>query len=328
MDAPNPLIWLRALFLTLTLAVSTTAGLAQEARLALVIGNAQYQSLPQLKNPQYDAETISETLASLGFTVLLATNVNQKELKTALRAFELRSQKSDVTAVYFSGHGAAINGQNVLFGVDFNPAEIASDNTLTSVKDIQAAQSTNSKINMIFFDACREPITIESANRSIRFDPLAPRIPPIGTIISFASTTGAAAFDGTGGHSLFTGALLDNLRTENTDIEVVLRAVRRDVIVNSDGTQIPQTASGLVSNFYINPTEDAYLNDAINTGAIQSSLQQSGFRRKPILSEISHGFQAPVDVPKSQKIRAELIAEICERLADPLPAACLKDGQP
>jgi hypothetical protein len=46
-----------------------TASLA-ERRVALVIGNGQYQYVPRLANPTNDARLIAETLAAVGFTLV------------------------------------------------------------------------------------------------------------------------------------------------------------------------------------------------------------------------------------------------------------------
>ena len=62
------------------------AGLAEEPRLALVIGNARYERVP-LRNPVNDANDIAKALESLDFEVILTTNANQEEMETAIRTF-------------------------------------------------------------------------------------------------------------------------------------------------------------------------------------------------------------------------------------------------
>ena len=48
-----------------------------QKRVALVIGNADYESAP-LRNPVNDARLVAETLEHLGFDVLLDTNVETR----------------------------------------------------------------------------------------------------------------------------------------------------------------------------------------------------------------------------------------------------------
>src|SRR5438270_7382088 len=57
-----------------------------ERRIALVVGNSAYATAP-LKNPVHDARDMAQTLRDLGFDVLYKENINQNEMKRAIRAF-------------------------------------------------------------------------------------------------------------------------------------------------------------------------------------------------------------------------------------------------
>src|SRR5690349_10203835 len=61
---------------------------AAAKRVALVIGNDQYNNIPQLKKAVNDARTMNDTLKKLGFTVLVAENQNRKGLSETLLAFD------------------------------------------------------------------------------------------------------------------------------------------------------------------------------------------------------------------------------------------------
>jgi len=58
----------------------------KEKRLALVIGNANYDK-GALKNPVNDARLIAKTLDSLGFEVILATDLDKGEFMNHLVKF-------------------------------------------------------------------------------------------------------------------------------------------------------------------------------------------------------------------------------------------------
>lgn len=64
-------------------------------RIALVIGNANYRSLP-LKNPLNDASDISAALKQSGFEVLDLRNATLQEMTKGVREFGDRLLKSDV----------------------------------------------------------------------------------------------------------------------------------------------------------------------------------------------------------------------------------------
>jgi uncharacterized caspase-like protein len=80
----------------------------KEKRLALVIGNANYDK-GALKNPVNDARLIAKTLDSLDFEVLEYYNLKtQRELKNAIRKFGIKRDSADVGFVYYAGHGVQI----------------------------------------------------------------------------------------------------------------------------------------------------------------------------------------------------------------------------
>ncbi|MBX9720904.1 MAG: caspase family protein [Candidatus Obscuribacterales bacterium] len=68
------------------LTLATAAPDQSEQKLALVIGNADYQSSP-LKNPVNDARAMSAKLEQLGFEIIKYENLKQKQLGMVLRTF-------------------------------------------------------------------------------------------------------------------------------------------------------------------------------------------------------------------------------------------------
>ena len=86
----------------------------QEKRLALVIGNANYDK-GALKNPVNDALLMKETLEKLNFEVILDTNLRtKKELLNSIYIFGEKRKNYDVAFVYYAGHGVQIDGENYL----------------------------------------------------------------------------------------------------------------------------------------------------------------------------------------------------------------------
>lgn len=316
--------FLRTLFLALLTfalwAAQASITAAQETRIALVIGNSDYIHLPHLRNPEGDAKTLSTALSNLGFTVYLANNLNHAELLTALAIYAEKSKQSDVSLIYYAGHSAALAQQNLIFPVDFDPKNQQQLGALVRLSDLTSLMQTGSRTNLILFDACQESITFQTELGEIPLRSLSPPAPPVGTLISYASSPGHAAHDGLGHHSLFTGALLDNLAQPDIDIEQTLRHVRRDVTRNSQGTQVPQTSSSLVTDFYFYPTRP------VKTGkSLQSALLHSGFGGKPILKNIASGVQTPINEPETPVVDTErtiLRDVLCANLSPPLPAIC------
>ena len=85
-----------------------------EKRLALVIGNANYDK-GELKNPVNDARLIASTLDSLDFDVILKENLaTEREMTLAIREFGNKRSEYDVAFVYYAGHGIQIDDENFL----------------------------------------------------------------------------------------------------------------------------------------------------------------------------------------------------------------------
>ena len=87
----------------------------EEKRIALVIGNSNYEK-GELNNPVNDAKLIANTLDSLDFEVLEAYNVSTKrELTKVIREFGVKRDSADIGFVYYAGHGVQINNENFYF---------------------------------------------------------------------------------------------------------------------------------------------------------------------------------------------------------------------
>jgi hypothetical protein len=52
------------------LAILSASPAAAEKRIALVVGNSAYQSVPRLVNPTNDAVLVADTLGKLGFSLV------------------------------------------------------------------------------------------------------------------------------------------------------------------------------------------------------------------------------------------------------------------
>jgi uncharacterized caspase-like protein len=93
---------------------------AAEARLALVIGNAEYGETP-LATAANDAGLIAQTLSTAGFDVTGAANLDQDSLRRAFRDLIAKVKAAGphtMTFVYLSGYGLQFAGENYLVPID------------------------------------------------------------------------------------------------------------------------------------------------------------------------------------------------------------------
>ena len=71
-------------------------------RLALVIGNSQYQNVAKLPNPANDASDIAAELEKLGFEVMAGTDLTREQFAIVISDFRsmVRAEKADDVLVY------------------------------------------------------------------------------------------------------------------------------------------------------------------------------------------------------------------------------------
>ena len=89
-----------------------------ESRLALVIGQSAYKSVPALPNPINDAKAVTQMLTDSGFEVSTASNLSQSELRQQVSAFagKVAAKGADTVAlVFYAGHGLQIDGETIWF---------------------------------------------------------------------------------------------------------------------------------------------------------------------------------------------------------------------
>jgi uncharacterized caspase-like protein len=244
-------------------------------RVALVIGNSAYKNVETLTNPAYDAADIAAKLKSLKFDVLLATNATQAEMKSLLSEFSGRVARDRVALVFFAGHGVTINRESFLLPVDV-PGLIEADekgelrpeavnSQLVSMADVLAPLE-KSRLGIVFLDACRTNEFVPGKGLTLRVASLTPsrkvqimrgtgsvEIKPssysAGVFRAYATQLDNVASDGVGRNSPFTRALLKHIGTKGLSIQELMIRVRRSVMEETKGEQIPWEEAALNEPF-------------------------------------------------------------------------------
>jgi hypothetical protein len=127
-----------------------------EKRVALVMGNSRYEMSP-LRNPVNDANLVAVTLREMGFDVIARTDVNLREMQSAVREFSRKIHNGSIGLSYYAGHGMQSGGRNFLIPIG---AQIEAEGDvvlealdLNSVLE-QMGQAQN-RLNIVILDACR-----------------------------------------------------------------------------------------------------------------------------------------------------------------------------
>ena len=228
----------------------------EEKRLALVIGNSNYDSIAKLANPVDDAKLIAKTLDSLDFEVILATDLDKGEFMSKVVEFGKKRADYDVGFVYYAGHGIQIDGENYLLPTNQNFDEEwkVEEYAINVNRIMKYLTALSSQVNILILDACRNN-PWEGNFRSLggsNNGGLAKIPAPTGSLIAFSTDAGSVAADGDGENSIYCKSLVKNMLLENTTLDQVFRNVRTDVLKESNLKQRPIESSQLTGQaFYL-----------------------------------------------------------------------------
>jgi hypothetical protein len=226
----------------LCISVANAAG-SQGRRVALVIGNGNYQQplLPKLKNPPNDADDISKVLRSFGFEVIERKNQTLEGMNQAIAEFGSKIGGSEAALFFYAGHGIQSKNQNYLLPVN---ASIDSDASIAYQginlnQILDEMDNGKSGANIVILDACRNN-PMSGKFRSSQTRGLAsPGIAPKGTVIVYATDPGNVASDGGGRNGLLTAGLLTAFKGKDLTLDGVLTVASAEVEQASGSTQTP-----------------------------------------------------------------------------------------
>lgn len=220
------------------------AAAPEGGRVALVVGNAAYQHVPALANPDNDARSIAATLAALGFTLIGGgpqLDLDKPALEVAIRHFGEALKSGDVGLFYYAGHGVQVRGVNYLVPVGANPTREADiDFELVDANLVlRQMEGANTKLNIMILDACRNnPFGGRGMARAVTSG-LAQMQAPEGTIISYATQPGNVAEDGNNGHSPFARAIATTLAAPGLPVLEAFNRIGVAVKHDTGGRQQP-----------------------------------------------------------------------------------------
>ncbi len=220
-----------------------------EKRLALIFGNSQYENKTPLKNPVNDANLMEGTLKDLGFEVIKRLDAEKSVMEAAIREFTEKLPEYNVALFYYAGHGIQVDGKNFLIPADAN-LEKPSDCKFEAI-DVDFVVSEferyQDNTNIVILDACRNnPYASWVRGEASGFKAMNYTS---GTVISFATSEGKTAADGSGANGLFTQELVKQLNVPQS-IFNVFNNTRVQVKKLSNNLQVPMEWYKLNGDFF------------------------------------------------------------------------------
>lgn len=289
-------------FIALSLAVGPAA--AGDRRVAFVVGNSSYQSVPPLPNPKNDADAVSAALKKSGFEVITAIDLDRAGFDAAMEKFVRSMNGADLSVFYYSGHGLQVNGDNRVIPVD---AQLKSPSDLevetVSVKTIMSYMHANSKVQLVYLDSCRNnpfPSTqfLVGPEKQVAVAGvgLAPQEALLGTLTSYSTQPGAVAIDGTGDKSPFTASVLAHSFKLGVDVKTALETVTEDVFQATQNKQKPWTSEALAKPVFLSrpAIRIVAVGDQVATAKVPAVKVGSA------ASTDANGAQTPPTAPENQ----------------------------
>ena len=243
-------------------------------KMALVIGNKDYQHISSLDNPLNDAQDLAKILDNLGFEVDLQRNATHREMNVAIETFThgLRASKG-IGLFFYAGHGVQVHNGNYLLPVDvpslkdssrLKDEAISADKLVIMMEKGRRAEDAN----IVILDACRDnpfewrPSSKQSGLAPFKpsgwtplkppgWIPVAPRetcsskpsgwtpVASGGTVVIYAAGPGQEASDGEGRNGVFTKYLKQHLATPNVAFHELFRRVAHGVYTETQQKQRP-----------------------------------------------------------------------------------------
>ncbi len=232
------------------------------SRLALVIGNDSYKSVPELRNARADARSMAQALTQAGFSVALVLDADEKAMKAALRTFKARIAGGDDAVFFYSGHGIQLGAANYLLPIDIrseSEEQIKDDGVLLQ-RVLDDLQEQKARFSLAIVDACRNN-PFKSKGRAIGGRGLAPTTAATGQMVLYSAGSGQEALDRLGDadtspNGLFTRVFLQQMQKPGVPVDRVLRNVRDEVVRAAKSVgheQVPALYDQALGEFFFYP---------------------------------------------------------------------------
>ena len=236
-----------------------------ENRIALVVGNNAYESVPRLEKAVNDAKAVSSSLQAIGFQVQLATDLSRRDFIRQLSAFMDRVRPGDLALLYYAGHGIEVRGVNYILPTDIPPAIPGQESLLTgeaipTEKIITDLQDRGARAMVFVLDACRDNPFKTGTTRSLGgVRGLAQGTPPEGVFVLYSAGVGQSALDrmsdnDSDPNSVFTRVFLKEIQKKNIPLVAIAKTTQvavRDLSHTVSHAQVPAYYDQIIGQLYL-----------------------------------------------------------------------------
>ena len=215
-------------------------------RVALIMGNNNYQRNKVLVNAVADARAVKNFFANKGFKIIYAENADYNTMRAKINEFTSSLSRKSVAVIYYSGHATQDRSKrtgeitNYLLPINDKSLEdiVDYDNDAISMNYIlNKADNKNHGLNIAMLDACRTPIG--RGGGSIQ------NISAEGIYLVYSTASGTTASDSGAFRRSFLQYANSNMKFND-----IFLAVKRDLIKTGQKPIINDETNG--EPFYFN----------------------------------------------------------------------------
>ena len=216
------------------------AGVDFGAYHALVIGNQDYQHLPDLQTPVKDAQAVARVLAKdYGFTVKTLINATRDDINDALDGYRNTLRDSDNLLIYYAGHGWLDEDTERGYWLPVDAKRNLRSRWLSNATITDTLKGLLAKHAMVVADSCYSGALLRGGAISVSAAKYWKKmVHKRARVVLTSGGLEPVADRGGGGHSPFAKAFLDALADNEAvmDGTTLFGKMRRPVMVNANQT--------------------------------------------------------------------------------------------
>ena len=275
-------------------------------RIALVMGNDNYQQVSKLQKAGNDAVAMATELRAAGFEVVLHKDLSYRAMVKAMESLYASITGGDEVVVFFASHGVQLKNGSILLPTDIEAnSESEVEKTSYALNDIMDhLGQAKAAFSLVLLDACRDnPLKNKGRNVGGASRGLSPPDPPKGQMVVYSASRGQQGLDRLSDadnhpNSVFTREFISRMRQPGLKLEELVREIQDSVerlARTVSHEQRPAMYNEARGNFYFFGPNAAGTPAAATGAAINEALREDRFWEDTKSAGNRDGFEAYLD---------------------------------